>query len=235
MDKGTASQGSFPQLCTTMPAIKNIIFDFGNVLFDLDLPAIERNLRQLYGNNFDQIAEKLRHSKVFELYETGGIDTAEFVEALRVAPSPQSNLTESDIIAAWNSIFLAMPRHRFDMLLELRQRYKVFLLSNINDLHERWIVDYMPREHGIVDYESLYFDGVYFSHLIRLRKPDLAIYEYVLADAEILPEETLFFDDLAVNIEAANKLGIRGVVHPVGMEIGEHLGRVLGADIEKIS
>ena len=218
-----------------MPAIKNIIFDFGNVLFDLDLPAIERNLRQLYGDKFDQIAEKLRHSKVSELYETGGIDTAEFVEALRVAPSPQHNLTEFDIIAAWNSIFIAMPRHRFDMLLRLRQQYKVFLLSNINDLHERWIADYMPREHGISDYESRYFDGVYFSHLMRLRKPDPAIFEYVLADAEILPEETLFFDDLAVNIEAANKLGIRGVVHPVGTEIGGHVGRLLGVDFEIVS
>jgi glucose-1-phosphatase len=208
-----------------MPLIKNILFDFGNVLFDIDLPAIERNLRPLFGNNFDRAVEKLRRDKVFELYETGGLSTEEFVDTIRKAAEP--HLSAAQVVNAWNSIFIGMPRHRFDMLLELRQHYKVFLLSNINDLHEQWIAEYMPREHGISDYESRYFDGVYFSHLIRLRKPDRAIYEYVLADAEILPEETVFFDDVAANVEAAHALGIHAVLHPVEREIGEHVGLVL--------
>ncbi len=208
-----------------MPLIKNIIFDFGNVLFDLDLPAIERNLRPLFAGNFEHALEKLRRARVFELYETGGISTGEFVDSICNAVSPP--LAEADAVAVWNSIFVEMPRHRFDMLHRLRQQYKVFLLSNINELHERWIADYMPRAHGIHDYESRYFDGVYFSHLIRLRKPDPAMYEYVLADAELAPEECLFFDDLPENIAAAEALGIRGCLHPVGSEIEEHVARVL--------
>lgn len=208
-----------------MPLIKNILFDFGNVLFDIDLPAVERNLRPLFGNDFERAAEKLRRDKVFELYETGGLSTAEFVDLIRF--SGQTEIPADQVVAAWNSIFIGMPAHRFGMLLDLRQRYKVFLLSNINELHERWIAEYMVRKHGIADYESLYFDGVYFSHLVRLRKPETAIFEYVLADAEILPEETIFFDDVAANIEAANALGIRGVLHPLGMEIGEHVGMML--------
>ncbi len=218
----------FSQLCNTMPTIKNIIFDFGNVLFDIDLPAIERNLRLLLGNNFDSAAEIWQRNKLFELYETGGLSTTEFVDF--ICQSAQPPLLPAQVIAAWNSIFIGMPRHRFDLLTKLRQEYNVFLLSNINDLHEQWIGDYMPREHGISDYESMFFDGVYFSHLIRLRKPETTVYEYVLADAEILPEETLFFDDIAANIAAANTLGIRGIVHPVGMEIGDHLSQVLGTD-----
>ena len=51
----------------------------------------------------------------------------------------------------------------------------------------------------------------------------------MLADAEILPEETVFFDDVQANIDAANALGIHGVLHPVGMEIAEHLKGVLGS------
>lgn len=185
---------------------KNLIFDFGNVLFDLDLPRIEQELRRLSGADFEAAREKLRRDRIFELYETGGLSTAEFVEALRFAgPIP---LSEAAVIGAWNSIFIEMPRRRFELLLQLRQRYQVFLLSNINDLHERWIADYMQREHGIHDFEHRYFDAVYYSHLIRLRKPDREIYEYVLADAEILPEESLFIDDLEVNIEAARQLGI---------------------------
>ena len=117
--------------------IKNVIFDFGNVLFDLDLPSIERNLQQLMGSGFEQAREKLLRNRVFELYETGGMTSAEFLDHIRMsAPEPPAPEVVRDI---WNSIFLEMPAHRFTMLQELRQKYKVFLLSNINELHERWI------------------------------------------------------------------------------------------------
>ena len=200
-------------------SVKNIIFDFGNVLFDLDLPSIERHFRQYFGEQFEAAGKKLRHDRVFELYETGGLSTEEFVDTLRFAANPP--LAAQQIIAAWNSIFIGMPKHRFDMLLRLRQQYKVFLLSNINELHAAWIDDYMVREHGIADFQSRYFDAVYYSHLIRLRKPDREIYEYVLADAELVPEETIFFDDLEVNVEIARQTGIHGILHPVGKEIEE--------------
>lgn len=205
--------------------IKNVIFDFGNVLFDLDLPSIERNLQQLMGSGFEQAREKLLRNRVFELYETGGMTSAEFLDHIRMsAPEPPAPEVVRDI---WNSIFLEMPAHRFTMLQELRQKYKVFLLSNINELHERWIADYMVRVHGIHDYESRYFDGVYFSHLIRLRKPDTAIYEYVLADAELNPAESVFFDDVEANIEGARAVGIEAFLHPAGTEIADHVKRVL--------
>lgn len=201
--------------------IRNIIFDFGNVLFDLNLGAFEQEMRVLWGENFLAAREKLLHERVFELYETGGLSSEEFVG--KIAEAADFKLTPEQVIAAWNAIFIHMPRHRFDLLLRLRQQYKVFLLSNINDLHARWISDYMQREHGFEDYESLHFDGVYFSHLIRLRKPTREAFEYVLADAEILPEQTVFFDDLPENVEAANQVGIQGVWHDPGTEIGERL------------
>lgn len=193
-----------------MPTIKNIVFDFGNVLFDLDLPAIGREIQRLVGDEYETVRERLQKSGVFELYETGGLSTEEFIDALRFAgPGP---LSAEEVIRAWNSIFIGMPRERFEMLLRLRQQYNVFLLSNINELHAAWIDDYMLREHGLSDFQSRYFDGVYYSHLIRLRKPGREIYEYVLADAELLPQETLFIDDLEENVAAALEVGIQGVV-----------------------
>ncbi|MEQ1746494.1 MAG: HAD family phosphatase [Saprospiraceae bacterium] len=189
---------------------KNIIFDFGNVLFDLDLGATERVLRQLLGGRFGPAQEKLLASDVFRLYEVGGISTEEFVDALYQAAHPL--LSAEQAVAAWNAIFIGMPRERFDMLLRLRQRYQVFLLSNINDLHANWIDAYMAREHGLTDFQLRYFDGVYYSHLVRLRKPDRDIYEYVLADAELLPGETVFIDDLEPNVQAAREVGIRGIL-----------------------
>lgn len=219
----------FLNFAATMPAVKNIIFDFGNVLFDLDLPAIERSLKIYLQKNFDFAKEKLLRERVFELYEVGGLSTEEFVDTVRFAAQPP--LEKEQVVAAWNSIFLAMPRHRFEMLLHLRQRYKVFLLSNINDLHAAWIDDYMVREHGMADFHARYFDGVYYSHLIRLRKPDREVYEYVLADAELVPEETLFFDDMELNVAAARALGIRGILHPAGSEIEQAVGEALGEEM----
>ncbi len=201
--------------------IRNILFDFGNVLFDLDLGAFEREMKNLLGEGYALAKGKLRKERVFELYETGGLSTEEFVENLSQATEPP--LSREQVIAAWNTIFIGMPHHRFEMLLRLRQRYKVFLLSNINELHECWIADYMEREHGLANYESLHFDGVYFSHLIRLRKPTREAFEYVLADAEILPEETVFFDDLQENVEAALLVGIQGIWHEPGTKIEDRL------------
>lgn len=197
--------------------IRNIVFDFGNVLFDLDLPAIGREIRRLVGDQYEVLRERLQQSGVFELYETGGLSTEEFVDAIRFAgPAP---LSAGQVVAAWNSIFIGMPAERFDMLLRLRRHYNVFLLSNINELHAAWIDDYLQREHGISDFHSRYFDGVYYSHLIRLRKPDREIYEYVLADAEILPGETLFIDDLEENVAAARTVGIQGIVKQPDVDV----------------
>lgn len=201
--------------------IKNIIFDFGNVLFDLDLPKIEQGMKRLFGDHFEAAGARLREDKVFELYETGGLTTEEFVDAIRFSAPPQPAAEE--VIGVWNSIFLEMPKERFDMLLQLRQKYRVFMLSNINDLHANWIDAYMLNTHGISNFQQIYFDGVYYSHLIRLRKPNADAYEYVLSDAEIRPEESVFIDDLLPNIEAAEKVGIKGLWHEAGSDILERM------------
>lgn len=201
--------------------IHNIIFDFGNVLLDLDLTAFERKMEQLFKGDYKSAKKRLQKERIFELYEMGGLSTSEFVDKLRFALDPP--LTTEQIELAWNAMLLGMPQHRFEMLQRLRRQYKVFLLSNINDLHERWIYDYMVREHGFHHYERLHFDGVYFSHLIRLRKPTSEIFEYVLADAELQPEQTVFFDDLPENVEAARLVGIQAVWHEPGTEIEERL------------
>lgn len=201
--------------------IKNIIFDFGNVLFDLDLGNLERRFRQLMGAQFERAMQQLQAAKVFETYETGGMTTPEFVDSLRFAVTPA--LQEADVTAAWNAIFIDMPSRRFELLTQLRERYQVFLLSNINDLHARWIDGYLLREHHLYDFDTRYFDAVYYSHLLRLRKPSRDIFEYVLADADLVAAECIFFDDLPANVEGARAVGIQSVLHPVGKEIGDHL------------
>ncbi|MCB0531214.1 MAG: HAD family phosphatase [Lewinellaceae bacterium] len=208
-----------------MQSIKNIIFDFGNVLFDLELGAISRELTQLTGTQFESIKNKLDRLGVFHLYETGGITTEEFVDTLCQAANP--HLEPAQVIDAWNSILVGMPLERFDQVLRLRQHYQVFLLSNINDLHARWIDDYLWREHNLDNFQTRYFDAVYYSHLIRLRKPDREIYEYVLADAELVPEESVFIDDLEENIETARQLGIHTIHKTPDLDIMQLMDRLL--------
>lgn len=208
-----------------MQSIKNIIFDFGNVLFDLELGAISRELTWLTGTQFESIKNKLDRLGVFHLYETGGITTEEFVDTLCQAANP--HLKPAQVIDAWNSILVGMPLERFDQVLRLRQHYQVFLLSNINDLHARWIDDYLWREHNLDNFQTRYFDAVYYSHLIRLRKPDREIYEYVLADAELVPEESVFIDDLEENIETARQLGIHTIHKTPDLDIMQLMDRLL--------
>jgi glucose-1-phosphatase len=208
-----------------MDGIKNIIFDFGNVLLDLNLPNIEKGMRALFGEHYEAAGQQLRKNNIFQLYETGGISSEEFVDAIRLSAPPYPEAQQ--VIDVWNSIFIGMPKERFDMLLELRKRYKVFMLSNINELHANWIDDYMERAHGISGFQHIYFDGVYYSHLIRLRKPDIDAYEYVLNDAEIKPEDSVFVDDLPENIAAAEKAGIRGLWHAPGSDILQRMAPLL--------
>lgn len=202
--------------------IKNIIFDFGNLLFDLNLPAFEQNWRQIVGSEqLEAAGAILKSQRIFELYEAGRLSTEAFVGHLCQVCG--HSLCFEQVVSVWNSIFVGMPASRFDLLTTLRHQYRVFLLSNINDLHEQWIADYMERVHGWRDYKARFFDGVYFSHWIGLRKPDPEIFAYVLADAKLAAAETVFFDDLPENVAAAEQIGICGVWHPAGTDIEERL------------
>lgn len=206
--------------------VKNILFDFGNVLFDLDLSATERAFRSMAGDAaIDAAWIRLRKDKTLESYETGHIDTPRFIDALRHSVSPP--LSPQQIVEAWNAIFVAMPLRRFQWLERLRKQYRVYMLSNINELHAAWIDAYLKREHGIENFQKTYFDRVYYSHLIGLRKPDAAAFEFVAQDAGIDPSETLFIDDLAVNIAAAEALGFQIMLHPVGEEITDRMAYLI--------
>jgi glucose-1-phosphatase len=209
-----------------MATIKNIVFDFGNVLFDIDIPKIEENLLKHFDERAGQAWAQIEKQQLFTRYEVGGIDTPTFVERVRTAGG-LPYLSAEQVIQSWNSIFVDFPRKRLDFLLTLREEYKVFMLSNINELHENWIEDHVQQTLGIQDYRHKYFDKVYMSHLIHLRKPDPDIYAYLLADAGIDPRESIFFDDLLPNVTAANAAGIQGIWHPPGTEIIEHCQRVL--------
>ncbi len=198
--------------------IKNIIFDLGNVIIDLDLARTESEFEALLGSDYRLALQKHNLQTVFERYETGMIDENTFLNAMQQAALPKV-VQKTDIINAWNAMLLTIPAARFDMLLQLKQHYRVFLLSNTNKTHLDWVYNYLKTTYDIHDFEIRYFHKDYYSHLIHLRKPNVDIYEYVLQDANLKANESVFIDDVAANIEGAKLAGLHTIHHVVGAEI----------------
>lgn len=95
-----------------------------------------------------------------------------------------------------------------ELLLKLKKKYCTFLLSNNNEIHYRYILDYLKKDFGLKDNEHL-FEKTYYSHLARKRKPDLYFFEQVLNEKNLKPEQTLFIDDSPQHLAVAETLGLK--------------------------
>ena len=180
--------------------IKNIIFDFGDIFLNLDKNATFNALAKL---EIHDITDEMM-SYVYQ-YEKGEISTAYFINYF----TQNFKLSKDELILAWNAILLDFPKHRLQFLKDLsaKNAYRLFLLSNTNELHISWV----QNNWG----EDLYnefkdcFEQFYLSHEIHLRKPNANIYEFVLNENKLKAEETFFIDDTKENTEAAEKVGIK--------------------------
>ena len=181
--------------------IKNIIFDFGDIFINLDQQGTYKAMAALGVTNISNDMIDVYHN-----YEKGLISTDEFIDFYMVKfPS----LKKQDLIHAWNAVLLDFPLYRLEFIkkLALSKKYRLFLLSNTNELHISWIQDRV----GSVFYETFKncFEQFYVSHEIHFRKPDIEIFEFVLNSNTLLAKETLFIDDLSENTKTAEKLGIQ--------------------------
>ena len=210
-----------------MNPIKNIIFDLGAVLLNLDMNRTELAFKALFTDTeAHKIAvEKLYKMSFFEKFETNEIEEDEFVETMSQALD--TTIDRLEIEKAWSAMLLNMPVNRIEMLQNLREKgYKLFLLSNINSIHLRDVYAIVRNEHGDLDFDAL-FDKPYYSHLIGRRKPDAETFRFVLDDAAILAEETLFIDDNSDNVKSAASIGIHVVHHPANSDIETFLKNYL--------
>lgn len=179
--------------------IKNIIFDFGDIFINLDKPATLRELAKL---GVTDISESMM--KVYHQYEMGLISTDEFVGYFH----NEFGIAKEDLIRSWNAILLDFPKERLQFIKELSasKKYRLFLLSNTNDLHISWIQNDWGSE--LYNEFKNCFEQFYLSHEIHFRKPNADIYEFVLQENNLVAEETLFIDDTKENTDSANELGI---------------------------
>ena len=142
---------------------------------------------------------------LFDKLETGSISPADFrMELKRFFRNP---VTDDQLDQAWNAMLLDIPASRIRLLERLRTNYRIFLLSNSNEIHNRKYSADFSIKFGYQDLDSL-FEKAWFSFNIGLKKPDPATFEYVVKHSRINPLETLFVDDTLVHVEAASKAGL---------------------------
>ncbi|MFT2009977.1 HAD family phosphatase [Pontibacter sp. 13R65] len=186
--------------------IKNIIFDLGGVIINIDYGKSIRELEKFCQPGRTIEYSQKAQSKLFDLFETGASSAEVFRQQLRETYALEA--TDEEIDTAWNAMLLDIPKERIDLLLELGKRYRIFLMSNTNEIHLKRFNEMVEHSFTIPSLDSL-FEKTYYSHLIGQRKPDAIVFEQILAENELQKEETLFIDDSIQHIESANKVGIK--------------------------
>ncbi len=203
---------------TDLSNIKNIIFDLGNVLLNLDFDASIKAFQKL-GSDREILDHKNAYSDpVFYNLEVGKITPSEFSDGIRKTLK-NPNATNQEIDKAWYAMIKDIPAKRVKVLQELNKKYKVYLFSNTNKIHIDNLLPEFKAEHGI-DFPDL-FKEVYYSHEINDRKPEISSFEKVIELSGVNPDETLFVDDLENNIISAGKAGLKTLWLKKGMEMAD--------------
>lgn len=189
-----------------MKETKNIIFDLGGVLLDIDFQKSVDAFQKLGIDNFDNMFSQFKADQLFEKLETGEISEPDFYETIK----KRTNLAISNlqIDDAWNALILHFRTESLGFLEELSGKYKLYLLSNTNSIHLKCFKQLFTTETGKPSLDA-YFNKAWYSNEIRLRKPGTEIFEFVLQEENLIAAETVFIDDTLTNIETAQKMGFK--------------------------
>ena len=189
-----------------MAKIKNIIFDLGGVLLNIDYQKTANAFKQLGVHQFDDLYSQATANQLFEALETGNISASDFYKAMM--PFCNDGTTIQQIQLAWNAILLDFRPNALKTLEALKPHYNLFLLSNTNSIHHTAFNQILKEETGHLSLDNFFIKS-YYSHLINLRKPYAATYKWVLDDGGMVAEETLFIDDSINNINGAKEAGLQ--------------------------
>jgi HAD superfamily hydrolase (TIGR01509 family) len=199
-----------------MKGIKNIIFDLGGVVMNID---IQRTVSAFIKMGVTDFSDYFAHgfaASFFLDYEKGLISNEQFLGALKEIT--HFRFAEDFLIGAWNALLLDFPRERIELLETLGKQYRLFLLSNTNAIH---YVAFQKIFSENFDQRRLddQFEKTYYSHLIGARKPDRESYEKLVIENRLKPRETLFVDDAQINTEGALAMGLSAIWLSPGKEI----------------
>ena len=194
--------------------IRNIVFDLGNVIINIDPDLTILKFKELGVVNFDEMYTIMRQTDVFDRLDTGKITLPEFRQAIR--HFAKMNLADERIDDAWCAMLLDFPEENAELLQRLRAGgYQLYLLSNTNEMHIAYYTKYLKQQFGR-DLLTELFDHTFYSHEIGYRKPNREAFEYVLKAEKLKPAETLFIDDLEHNVVGARQTGMQAYHHRKG-------------------
>ena len=186
--------------------IKNIIFDLGGVVMDLDIEKTKKSLARLgFNESMFHLQEVPENKNIFILLERGIISETEFYSELKnIIGKP---VTSEQLKTAWNEMILGFQPKKIRLLQELKSKYRTFLLSNTNIIHIARCNEILAQKYHLSGLDEM-FEKTYYCYKTGLRKPETSIFEYVLHNSSLIPSETLFIDDSLIHLETAEKLGI---------------------------
>jgi HAD superfamily hydrolase (TIGR01549 family) len=207
-----------------MTPVKNIIFDLGNVLYDIDFNNMYAQFGALGVPNFQNHFTLNKCDQLFYDVEKGLIDETAFCEGFNQLYN--LSLSHTQIISAWNSLLVGFRKESMDWIKANQEKFPMFLYSNTNQIHCEYVLPQFEREIG-GDFEKL-FKKPYYSHHMGMRKPDPASFQYILDQEGLNAAETLFIDDNEPNIIGAASVGLQVLYLQPGMFIETELPKLLG-------
>jgi len=188
--------------------IRNIIFDLGGVLLNIDYHRTINAFKALGLSDFNDFYNQAAQIKLFDHFDRGDISAGEFRDALRrISGLP---LSDEQIDSAWNAMLLDFPDRRIKLLESVRKNYRTFLLSNTNTIHYRAYMSYLKNRFGFSDLGAL-FEKQYLSYEMGMRKPDSEAFELILSGNNLQASETLFIDDSYQHVKGAADAGLPAV------------------------
>jgi putative hydrolase of the HAD superfamily len=197
--------------------IKNIIFDLGGVLLNIDpkktIESFEKlGMEQLVGDNglsYDH--------EIFYLMEQGKVTSEEFRDGVRKLL--QAKVSDSQIDEAWTAMLLDFPEIRVQLVKNLQRDFKIYLFSNTNAIHVEKFHSNFRKQHGFE--VSTLFEKDFYSNEIGLRKPSSESFHEIIRLSGVNANESLFIDDSKANVEAAVASGMKGFWLEPGQKIEE--------------
>jgi putative hydrolase of the HAD superfamily len=206
-------------------AINNIIFDLGGVLLNLDFDKTFKAFAGLGVHDFQQYFQQSHSNPLFADLEMGNIALTAFYDKFRQATGVGA--TDVEIKEAWNAMLLDFRDASMHYLDSLKDRYRIFLLSNTNQIHLEAFREIHFNQYGNHGFDN-HFEKAWYSHELGLRKPHQECYVQVLSLHGLQGAETLFVDDTLLNIEGAQKAGIKTLHLLKGQTIEEVMPAFLG-------
>jgi len=207
-----------------MAVIKNLIFDLGNVLYDIDFKKMNAAFTSIGIEGIDKHFTLNKSHPLFLDLEMGFVNESEFYEGVRDLVN--LSLSNEQIQFAWNALLVGFRKNSIEWIKQNNIKYNTFLYSNTNQIHHDYFIQEFENKVANYPFASL-FKKPYYSHEMGMRKPDPASFTFILEKEGLVASETLFIDDNEPNIIAAASVGLQVLHLKEGMTVEKDIAAYL--------